>query len=215
MKQGASVIFDGLLARVPELEGCADDILAVYDLLERCYGRGGKLLVCGSGGSAADSGHIAGELMKGFLLKRPISFRDAAALRDMYPGQGERLADGLQRALPAIALPDQTSILTAFSNDVAADMAFAQMAYGYGRLGDVLLGISTSGNSAGVCNAVMASKAMGLGAAGLTGRGGGKLAELCDAAFRAPADETYRIQEYHLCVYHALCAMLECEFFGE
>ena len=215
MKQEAKRIFDGLLERLPEIKNNGGDILSLFELLSQCYSRGGKLLLCGSGGSAADSGHIAGELMKGFLLKRPVPSDVETALARMFPEDGRRIAACLQQALPAISLPDQTSVMTAFANDVAADMAFAQLTYGYGKPGDVLLGISTSGNSAGVVNAAKTAKALGLGVAGLTGSGGGKLASLCDAVFKAPSNETYRIQEYHLCVYHALCAMLEHEFFGE
>jgi D-sedoheptulose 7-phosphate isomerase len=214
MKQEAKLVMDGLLARLPELEPCAGDILSAFGLLRQCYENGGTLLACGNGGSAADARHIAGELMKGFLLKRPIAPQDAGRLRELFPETGARLAVSLQRALPAIALPDQTTVMTAFSNDVAADMAFAQLVYGYGKPEDVLLAISTSGNAANVVNAAMVARAMGLKTAGLTGQGGGRLTECCDTVIRAPASETYRVQEYHLCIYHALCAMLEMEFYG-
>ena len=214
MRQQAKQVQDDLLARLPELVPCAQDILFAFEALRQCYRNGGKLLICGNGGSAADAGHIAGELMKGFLLKRPIPAEDEDRLENSFPGAGELLAANLQRALPAIALPDQTAVLTAFSNDVAADMAYAQLVYGYGRPGDVLLAISTSGNSANVVNAAMVARAMGLKAIGLTGQGGGRLSGCCDAVIKAPAYETFRVQEYHLAIYHALCAMVEMEFFG-
>lgn len=148
------------------------------------------------------------------MLKRPIASQDVDRLIEMFPETGTRLAASLQRALPAIALPDQTTVMTAFSNDVAADIAFAQLAYGLGKPGDVFLAISTSGNAANVVNAAMVARAMGLATVGLTGQVRGRLTEYCDTVIHAPASETYRVQEYHLCIYHALCAMLEMEFFG-
>lgn len=214
MKQQAKQVLDDLMARLPALAPGAPDMLSAFEAMRQCFESGGKLLICGNGGSAADSGHIAGELLKGFLLKRPIPEGDAGRLKALFPEEGARLAAGLQRALPAIALPDQTAVLTAFSNDVAADMAYAQLVYGYGKPGDILLAISTSGNAANAVNAAMVAKASGLRAVGLTGKGGGKLQGCCDVVMKAPADETYRVQEYHLCIYHALCAMLELEFFG-
>lgn len=214
MKNTAEQILDDLLIRLPELGSCSPDILLAFETLRQSYENGGKLLICGNGGSAADSGHIAGELMKGFLLKRPIPAEAAARLTALFPDTGERLAASLQRALPAIALPDQTAVLTAFSNDVAADMAYAQLVYGYGRPSDALLAISTSGNAANVVNASMVARGMGLKTLGLTGEGGGRLCGCCDVVIKAPARETFRVQEYHLCIYHALCAMLEMEFFG-
>jgi phosphoheptose isomerase len=214
MKREAKLILDDLLARQPALSACAQDILSAFEALRQCFAGGGKLLICGNGGSAADAGHIAGELLKGFLLKRPIPEEDAARFAEMFPEAGERIAANLQRALPAISLPDQTAVLTAFSNDVAADMAYAQLAYAYGRPGDALLAISTSGNSFNVVNAAMAARAMGLKTVGLTGEDGGRLHGCCDVVIRAPASETWRAQEYHLSMYHALCAMIETELFA-
>lgn len=214
MKQQTKQVLEELMSRLPELERCRQDIFTAFGALRQCYENGGKLLICGNGGSAADSGHIAGELMKGFLLKRPIPAEDAERLKALFPEEGARLAANLQRALPAISLPDQTAVLTAYSNDVAADMAYAQLVFGYGKPGDALLAISTSGNSANVLNAAMVAREMGLKALGLTGQGGGRLNSCCDVVIRAPAAETYRVQEYHLCIYHALCALLEMEFFG-
>ncbi len=214
MKQETRQTLKNLIVRLPELAQCSQDILAAFEVMRNCYANGGKLLLCGNGGSATDSGHIAGELMKGFLLKRQISAEEAARFAALFPESGGRIAASLQRALPAIALPDQTAVLTAFSNDVSADMAYAQLVYGYGRAGDALLAISTSGNAANVVNAAMTAQVKGLRTVGLTGDGGGRLKDCCDIVIKAPAHETYRVQEYHLCIYHALCAMLETEFFS-
>lgn len=181
-------------------------------LLVDCFAKGGKLLVCGNGGSAADAGHITGELMKGFRLMRPLSPAEKEKLAALPDGQF--LADKLQGALPCISLAEHAALSTAFSNDVEPSLVFAQQVWGYGREGDTLLGISTSGNAKNVCNAVVAARARGMRVIGLTGRGGGRLGELCDTIIRVPADETYRVQEYHLPVYHALCAMLEEAFFS-
>ena len=204
-------VLESLTAAYPMLEGCREDIEAAFEGMAACYRRGGKLLVCGNGGSAADAGHIVGELMKGFRKKRPLPSEEQQKLIGL-PG-GKDLAEKLQMALPCLALTECASLSTAFSNDVDASLVFAQQVWGYGREGDVLLGISTSGNAVNVCRAVVAARAKGITTVGLTGRGGGQLRNLCDIAICVPADETYRIQEYHLPVYHALCAMLEDEFF--
>lgn len=214
MKRETQCILDNLLTAMPEFAACERDIRSVFDLIRQSYENAGKLLICGNGGSACDSGHIAVELMKGFLLKRQIPAEDAAMLEVAFPGEGRKLSTELQRALPAISLPDQTSVMTAFANDVSADMAYAQLTYGYGKPCDVLMGISTSGNSQSVLNAVKVARAMKIRAVGLTGQDGGKLAGLCDVAIRVPSVQTYRVQEYHVCIYHALCAMLEYEFFN-
>jgi D-sedoheptulose 7-phosphate isomerase len=177
------------------------------------YRHGGKLLICGNGGSAADSEHIVGELMKGYLSKRPLPDPVRQRFSAVFPDDGAYLADHLQGALPAISLVSQSSLLTAFANDVAADLIFAQQVYGYGRPGDVLLAISTSGNAANVVRAIQVARVQGLKSIGLTGRDGGALKTLCDLAIRVPADTTPTIQEYHIAVYHTLCALLEEEFF--
>ncbi|NLG36962.1 MAG: SIS domain-containing protein [Clostridiales bacterium] len=215
MKRETRRIIDDLLAATPALAECEPDIRSAYELLRGCFTDAGKLLICGNGGSACDSSHIAGELMKGFQLRRQIPADHTAMLKSAFPGRGKAIADSLQRALPALSLPDQTSVMTAFSNDVAADMAFAQMVYGLGRPGDAFLGISTSGSARSVVHAAMTARAMGLYTIGLTGHDGGELGGVCDVAIRVPSRETYRVQEYHVCVYHALCAMLEYEFFAE
>lgn len=214
MKDITNDILEELIGRLPELTACRDAILLAYDALVACYSNGGKLLVCGNGGSSADSEHIVGELMKGFKLKRPVSRSDAEKLRVSYPQDGAYLAANLQRALPALSLTSHTALASAFANDISPQMVFAQQVFGLGRAGDVLMGISTSGNADNVVNAVKVAKTMGLKTIGLTGGGGGKLAMLCDVSVIVPANETYRVQEYHLPIYHALCAMLENEFFG-
>ena len=202
-----------LLARFPSLEECVPDIQAAYELLEGCYAAGGKVLACGNGGSAADCEHIVGELMKGFLSRRPVPAEVRGRLLEQFPGEGEYLADNLQGGLPAISLVSQSGLLTAYGNDVDFEMAFAQQVYGYGREGDLLIAISTSGTSRNVVNAVRVARAQGLATLGFTGSGGGHLAELCDVTIRVPREETSFIQELHLPIYHFLCANLEQTFF--
>ena len=184
-----------------------------FQLLLTCYQNGGKLLLCGNGGSCCDCQHIAGELMKGFLLKRPLPPEEKAAL-EAVDEAGKSLAVQLQRALPTIVLADLQGLSTAFGNDVEATAAYAQQAYAFAQPGDVLLGISTSGNAENVYLAAVAAKAKGAAVLGLTGKGGGRLARICDVLLEAPETETYRVQEKHLPIYHALCAMLEEKLFG-
>ncbi len=211
---GSEAILSHLLVRYPALEACRRDIMAAFGLMEACHAAGGQLLVCGNGGSAADAEHMVGELMKGFLLKRRIPDADRERLVRMFPLEGELLGDRLQQGIPAISLVSQTALATAYANDVAGDMTFAQQVYGYGRKGDVLVGISTSGDAANVVNAVKVAKSMGLATLCMTGATGGRLAAVADVLIRVPASDAYRVQEYHLPVYHALCAMLESRFFG-
>ena len=204
-----------LIDRYPKLIVCRDDIMAAYELLEAAYSNGRKLLVCGNGGSASDSEHIVGELMKEFKLKRKVYSDQATALKAIDPDLGQVLADNLQGALPAICLTGHSSLTTAFMNDANADLVFAQQVNGYGKPGDVFLGISTSGNSKNVLYAAVNAKAKGLKIIGLTGAKENKLMKYADVCIRVPETETYKIQEYHLPVYHCLCLMLEDKFFGE
>jgi len=201
-----------LFSRHPTLQSCERDLRAAFDLLAAAYRSGNKLLICGNGGSAADSEHIVAELMKGFLKRRPIPAEDAAKLATVG---GKELASRLQGALPAISLPSQMSLLTAVANDGDYGLTFAQQVYGLGRAGDVLLAISTSGKSSNVCNAVIVAKAFGLKSIALTGRSGGDLAPLADIAIKVPSDNVAEIQELHLPVYHWLSTELEAEFFSE
>lgn len=202
------------MERYPNLAVCEEDIKKAYELLETAYLNGGKLLVCGNGGSASDSEHIVGELMKEFKLKRRVYVKHAAALRAIDPELGQFLADNLQGALPAISLTAHSSLQTAFMNDVVPELVFAQQVNGYGKEGDVFLGISTSGNSKNVLYAAVNAKAKGLKVIGLTGSKENKLMNYADVCIRVPETETYKIQELHLPVYHCLCLMLEEKFFG-
>lgn len=194
-----------LYERYPALCACREDVEKALKLLIDTYRNGGKVLVCGNGGSAADSEHIVGELMKGFLFKRPVT-------DERIP---EQLRLGLQGALPAISLPSQCAVLSAFINDVNPQMMYAQLVYGYGKPGDLLIGLSTSGNSVNVVNAARVAKAVGMNVLSLTGEKASKLYELSDVTIRVPATETYMVQEYHLPVYHYLCAEVERALFGE
>ncbi len=203
-----------LIASYPVIEGCAPDVEAAFQILSTCYRHAGKVLTCGNGGSAADAEHIVGELMKGYLLKRSISEQMRARLVSASAEDGDYLAHHLQRALPAVSLVSQTSLLSAISNDTAADMVFAQQVYAYGREGDTLIGISTSGNSRNVILAVQLARALRLRTIGLTGPTGGALKPLCDVCICVPAENTPAIQERHLPIFHVLCAMLEEEFFA-
>lgn len=193
-----------LLARYPQLNTCAKEIETVLELMIDTYKKGGKILVCGNGGSAADADHIVGELMKGFKLPRKVA--DERIPQD--------LREKLQEALPAISLSAHTSLMTATINDNDADMIFAQQVYGYANENDLLIAISTSGNSKNVVNAVKVAKALGLKTLALTGEMGGILKEMADITICAPSTETYKIQEYHLPIYHYLCAKVEEEFFN-
>ncbi len=204
-----------LLKKYPELSSITADIEAARDLLVEAYRHGGQVLICGNGGSASDSEHIVGELMKGFLRRRPVPAATRERLQAVSEDEGAYLADHLQGALPAISLVSHTSLITAFANDVAADMIFAQQVYGYGRPGDVLIGISTSGNAANVRHALQVARALGVHTIGLTGATGGKMLPFCDVAIRAPVAETADVQERHLAIYHALCAQVEAHFFAE
>ena len=202
-----------LIQRYPVLEQCMEDIISAYELMKICYDTGSKLLLAGNGGSAADCEHIVGELMKGFCRRRPVETRllERIAKYDPYPDP--ELPSKLQQGLPAIALTGHNALSTAYSNDVDADYVFAQQLLGYARPGDVFLGITTSGNSRNVIRAAVVAKALGMPVIGLTGRDGGKLKEIADCCIIVPEQETFKIQELHLPVYHALCLMLEETYF--
>ena len=195
-------IFKELYERYPQLKCCEGEIAKAFDLLLTCYKGGGKVLTCGNGGSAADAEHIVGELLKKFRKHRDIDRGVAAKL----PAE---LVTRLEGALPAVSLVSMSGILTAFANDVAWETVFAQQVYGLGKAGDVLIALSTSGNSANCVNAALVAKAKGLKVVSMTGTGGGRIGELADAAIKVPETETYKIQELHLPIYHALCAAIE------
>ncbi|MBO7662804.1 MAG: SIS domain-containing protein [Clostridia bacterium] len=205
---------DGLMARYPALEPCRESIRAAYGIMEDCYRRDGKLLIAGNGGSAADSEHMAGEMMKRFRMPRPMPPALAERMKEIDPKRGPGLARNLERGLMAIPLVAHEALTTAYINDVDALGVFAQQLYGFGREGDVFLGISTSGNAENILNATVVARALGIRVIGLTGRKGGELARIADVAVRAPEDETYKIQELHLPIYHCWCMMLEERFFA-
>lgn len=205
---------DVLMSRYPQLVACKDDIITAYEILENAYVNDRKVLVCGNGGSASDSEHIVGELMKEFKLKRKVYADQAEAMKAIDAEMGATLAENLQGALPAICLTGHSSLTTAFMNDANADLVFAQQVNGYGKANDVFLGISTSGNSKNVCYAAITAKSKGLKVIGLTGSKESKMTVLGDVCIRVPETETYKIQELHLPVYHCLCLMLEDHFFG-
>ena len=205
---------DLLVERYPSLESARNDIVAAYLLLEESYENGGKLLVAGNGGSAADAEHIVGELMKGFKLPRKSEADFAEKLVEENQELGSVLAENLQGALPAIALDGHPALSTAYMNDCEPLLCFAQQVNGYGKSGDVFLGISTSGNSRNVLFAATTAHAKGLKVIGLTGAKDSKLKDMSDVCIKAPQTETYMIQELHLPIYHCLCLMLEDKFFA-
>ena len=192
-----------LLSRYSKLAEYWDSIKKALDLMIDTYKNGGKVLVCGNGGSAADCEHIVGELMKGFLKKREVTDNRIS----------EDLRKNLQGALPAISLPSQSAILSAFINDVEPDMMYAQLVYGYAKENDLVIGISTSGNSKNIVNAIEVARCMGVKTLSLTGRNESKLSDISNVTICVPETETYKVQELHLPVYHYLCAEVEKEMF--
>lgn len=204
-----------LTERYPKLEGVRQSIIDAYLIMEECYENGGKLLIAGNGGSAADSEHIAGELMKRFKIQRPVSDEYAQRLMEIDSERGRELAKNLECSLMAIPLVAHEALSTAYINDVDGYGVFAQQLFGFGRKGDVFLGISTSGNSKNIMNATVVARASGIKVIGLTGANGGELAMVADATVKVPETETYMIQELHLPIYHCWCLMLEDRFFGK
>jgi D-sedoheptulose 7-phosphate isomerase len=196
------------------LAALADSLEQAFLLLSTCFRSGGKLLVCGNGGSAADAEHIVGELMKGFRSLRPLPREHQERLSARWGEEGRLLAGTLQCALPAISLVSQVSLGTAVANDMGAELVFAQQVYGYARSEDALLAISTSGRAQNVLAACRVARALGIRVLGLTGADGGELKNICDLTIQAPAQMTHEIQIWHMRVYHLLCAVLEEEFFG-
>ncbi len=207
-------IISGLLQRHPALEVCRTDIEAACEALIGSYETGGKVLTCGNGGSAADADHIVGELMKSFEGRRPLDETLWRDLVEVDPSRGAYLAEKLQTGLPAISLNAHTALITAVANDIDPSLIFAQQVAAYGREEDVLIALTTSGNSKNVVDAAITAKAMGMTVIGMTGENGGKLKEYCDIPIRVPARRTAEVQEYHLPVYHALCKAVEEAFFG-
>ena len=204
---------DSLVERYPILDECREDIINAFLIMEDCYKNDGKLLIAGNGGSAADSEHIAGELMKRFKFPRTVTPEFARKMKFIDPIRGAHLANTLERGLMAIPLVAHEALSTAYINDVDGLGVFAQQLFGYGRAGDVFLGISTSGNSKNIMLATVVARALGIRVIGLTGAKGGELASVADVAVKVPQIETYMIQELHLPVYHCWCLMLEESFF--
>lgn len=205
---------ESVIRRHPALAPCAETMTEAFLLLRESLARGGKVLACGNGGSAADAEHIVGELMKGFNLTRPLTATQVAALKAVAPEDGEAIAAKLQQGMPAVSLVSQTALITAIANDTDPELIFAQQVLGLGRPGDVLIALSTSGNSKNVVKAAKVARAFGLKVVSLTGEGGGQLAPLADAAIRVPSRQVFVIQEMHLPVYHWLCAELETAFYA-
>jgi len=202
-----------LLARYPVLTACEKEIVAARDALISCYKNGGKVLLAGNGGSCADCDHIVGELMKGFLKKRPLSEEKKREMKAAY-AVDDAILSSLQVGLPAISLQSLTALNSAFCNDVDPELIYAQLVLALGKKGDLLIAISTSGNSKNVTAAAASAAALGVRTVSLTGAGGGELAGLADISIKAPSSETYKIQEYHLPIYHAICAEAERKLFG-
>ena len=212
MKEITQSFVNAFFERHPDLVPLQDQILDACHTLITAFQNGNKLLLCGNGGSCADCDHIAGELLKGFLLRRPVSeeFQEKLA---QYGDFGIEIGGKLQHGLPAISLCTHSAPISAFANDVDGDLVFAQQVFAYGNPGDILVGISTSGNSKNVTAAMMVANAKGLHSMALAGRDGGKIGKLSEIAVISPQQETYRIQEDHLAIYHLLCAMVEYELF--
>ncbi len=206
MKKETKEIFENLFLEKPVLLACKEDILQAYKLIKKTYVDKKILLVCGNGGSASDSEHIVGELMKSFKMKRPLP---------KNPNLDESIRQALSEGLPAISLSTHTSLMTAIGNDSSFEMVYAQQVYGFKHLAGALMCLSTSGNAKNVNNAASLARAYSIPVIGLTGRTGGKLASLSDVCIRVEQDETYKVQELHLPIYHCLCAMIECEMFDE
>ena len=206
---------DLLVDRYPKLEYCKNEMISAYALMEECYKNGGKLLIAGNGGSAADAEHMVGELMKGFVLPRKLDSEYQNKLKSISPELGETLSENLQGAMPAIALDGHFALSTAYMNDCEPALCFAQQVNGFGNKNDVFVGISTSGNSLNVMYAAVVARAKGMKVIGLTGSKDSKLSEFADVCIKAPNTETYMVQEYHLPIYHCLCLMLESKFFDE
>lgn len=215
MRVSTNEILLGLLNRYPALNDCSISIQEAIEGIITCFELDGKLLACGNGGSAADCEHIVGELMKSFRLPRYLEQETQDRLYTMYPNDATLMIQNLQRAVPAISLVSQTALMTAFGNDVSSQMVFAQQVFSYGRPGDILLAISTSGNSANILYAAQIARLQGVKVIALTGRNGGRLKQYSDTSICVPSDITYQIQEYHLPVYHCICACVENELFRE
>ena len=204
-----------LIERYPALAVCESEIKRAIEAIIACYEKGGKLLLCGNGGSCADCDHIVGELMKGFLKKRPLDESKKAEMKEKCAELDDATLSKLQAGLGAISLPSITALSSAFNNDVDPELTYAQATLALGKAGDVFIGLSTSGNAKNVAAAARVARGLGMTVIGMSGEGGGKLAALSDIAIRVPESETFKIQELHLPVYHAICAEVEEYFYSK
>jgi D-sedoheptulose 7-phosphate isomerase len=211
---GNNIFLEELIGRYPQLLSVKDEIRKASEYLIKCYQKGGKVLACGNGGSSCDADHIVGELMKGFENNRPIGESLKKKLSDINGERGIYLAEKLQYGLPAISLSAHNALVTAVANDTDANLIFAQQVVGYGNAGDVLIAISSSGNSQNVIDAAITAKAKGIIVIGLTGETGGRMKQFCDVLINVPGRRTLFVQELHLPVYHVLCLIVESYFFG-
>lgn len=214
MKESTKKIIEDFFAERAQTSYLKDDMYRATEYLVDLYGKGGKILVCGNGGSEADSQHISGELLKGFENPRPLDDGRRRALKERFGEQGEFIANGLQQGIKCIPLPALTSAATAFLNDCDGRLVYAQLVNALGDKGDALIALSTSGNSENVVYAAMAAAALGMRVIAFTGEKGGKLKGLADIVFNVPESRTYRVQELHLPIYHILCLAVENEIFG-
>ncbi len=203
-----------LYERFPVLSDVEKDMESVVSMMLETNKSGGKILLCGNGGSCADCDHIVGELMKSFMYERKPDANVVKKLATQFGGETEKVAACLQTGIPAISLPSQSAVLTAYLNDVAPEYVYAQLVYGYAKENDMLLALSTSGNSKNIVNAVKVAKALGIKAASITGLNESELSKICDVCIRVPETETYKVQELTLPVYHHLCATVEKKLFG-
>jgi D-sedoheptulose 7-phosphate isomerase len=207
-------ILTDLLNRYSDLQPLKEQVAAAAEIIIETYKNGGKVLVCGNGGSCSDADHIVGELMKSFEGRRPLARELQDELVRLSPETGKMLAEKLQQGLPAISLTVHQSLITAIANDISGEVIYAQQVVGWGNRGDVLIGLSTSGNSQNVIDAMIVARAKGLKTIGMTGETGGKMREWSDVLINVPQRRTAYVQELHLPVYHALCMLVEIEFFG-
>jgi D-sedoheptulose 7-phosphate isomerase len=207
-------ILDELLNRYTHLRFLEESVLKVVEAIVKTFRSGGKVLVCGNGGSCSDADHIVSELMKSFEGHRPLEISLQEKLMELSPEHGKMLADKLQQGLPAVSLTVHSALITAIANDIGGELIFAQQVTGLGNQGDVLIGLSTSGNSQNVINAMIVAKAKGITTIGMTGETGGKMRDWCDILLNVPERRTAYVQELHLPVYHTICMMIETEIFG-
>jgi len=210
-----NIFLNDLIKRYPPLADLKENIWQTYEIMLESLKNGGTIFTCGNGGSASDSEHIAGELLKGFVLKRELKEDIKFQFSEKFGEDGAKLAGKLQYGLRAISLTSHPAFITAFANDVDADLIFAQQLFGLGRKNDVLIAISTSGNSPNIYNSILTASMIGVKTVLMTGKTGGRCAALVNIALKVPEHEAYKIQEYHLPIYHTLCLMIEDYFYGK